>query len=121
MFACLETRASLAGMRDVKIALINQAILNNRSNSDNPRLRRVLWNPWQSNGKLRNMKNRSFKVLCHKQIRNARRGSKQEPAMKSLQAEGRFLHGCEISLLLRKSCPFAAKFSQPFCTARLFS
>ncbi|KAL6331771.1 hypothetical protein AAG906_020110 [Vitis piasezkii] len=36
------------------------------------RLRRVLWNPWQSNGKLRNMKNRSFEVLCHKQIRNAR-------------------------------------------------
>nr|CAN82342.1 hypothetical protein VITISV_029024 [Vitis vinifera] len=38
----------------------------------NQRLRRVLWNPWQSNGKLRNMKNRSFEVLCHKQIRNAR-------------------------------------------------
>nr|CAN80062.1 hypothetical protein VITISV_039547 [Vitis vinifera] len=31
--------------------------------------------------KVRNMKNRSFKVLRHKQIRNARRGSKQEPAM----------------------------------------
>ena len=28
------------------------------------------------------MKNRSFKVLCRKQIRNARRGSKEEPAMK---------------------------------------
>ncbi|KAL6321051.1 hypothetical protein AAG906_012035 [Vitis piasezkii] len=38
------------------------------------RLRRVIWNPWKSNGKLRNMKNRSFEVLCHKQIRNARRG-----------------------------------------------
>ncbi|RVX13140.1 Retrovirus-related Pol polyprotein from transposon 17.6 [Vitis vinifera] len=38
----------------------------------NPRLRSVIWNPWQSNGKLRNMKNRSFEVLCHKQIRNAR-------------------------------------------------
>ncbi|RVW47707.1 Retrovirus-related Pol polyprotein from transposon 297 [Vitis vinifera] len=48
----------------------------------NPRLRRVLWNPWQSNGKLRNMKNRSFEVLCHKQIRNARRGSKEKSAMK---------------------------------------
>ena len=46
------------------------------------RLRRVLWNPWQSNGKLRNMKNQSFEVLCHKQIRNARRGSKEKSAMK---------------------------------------
>ena len=35
------------------------------------RLRRVTWNPWQSNGKLRNMKNRSFEVLFHKQIRIA--------------------------------------------------
>ncbi|KAL6338388.1 hypothetical protein AAG906_020472 [Vitis piasezkii] len=35
----------------------------------NLRLRRVLWNPWQSNGKLRNMKNQSFEDLCHKQIR----------------------------------------------------
>ena len=35
-------------------------------------MRRVLWNPWQSNGKLRNMKNQSFEVLCHEQIRNAR-------------------------------------------------
>ncbi|RVW69793.1 hypothetical protein CK203_064278 [Vitis vinifera] len=48
----------------------------------NPRLRRVLWNPWQSNGKLRNMKNQSFEVLCHKQIRNARRGSKEKSAKK---------------------------------------
>nr|CAN84131.1 hypothetical protein VITISV_043503 [Vitis vinifera] len=47
----------------------------------NPRLRRVIWNPWQSNGKLRNMKNRSFEVLCHKQIRNARRGKIAEEAM----------------------------------------
>ncbi|RVW20099.1 hypothetical protein CK203_113221 [Vitis vinifera] len=38
----------------------------------NPRMRRVLWNPWQSNGKLKNMKNRSFEVLCHKQNQNAR-------------------------------------------------
>ena len=36
----------------------------------------------QSNWKLRNMKNRSFEVLCHKQIRNARRGSKEKSAMK---------------------------------------
>ena len=42
------------------------------------RLRRVIWNPWQSNGKLKNMKNQSFEVLCHKQIRNARRGSKEK-------------------------------------------
>ncbi|RVW86621.1 hypothetical protein CK203_045658 [Vitis vinifera] len=48
----------------------------------NPRLSRVLWNPWQSNGKLRNMKNQSFEVLFHKQIRNARRGSKVKSAMK---------------------------------------
>ena len=31
------------------------------------RLRRVIWNPWQSNGKLRNMNNQSFEGLCHKQ------------------------------------------------------
>ena len=37
------------------------------------RLRRVIWNPWQSNGKLRNMKSRSFEVLCHKKIQNARK------------------------------------------------
>ncbi|KAL6310775.1 hypothetical protein AAG906_007419 [Vitis piasezkii] len=78
----------------------------------NPRLRRVIWNPWQSNGKLRNMKNRSFEVLCHKQIRNARRGSKEKSAMKKI------LHGCEITLLLRKCCPFATKISQPFCTVQ---
>ena len=41
------------------------------------RLRRVIWNPWKSNGKLRNMKNQSFEVLFHKQIRNARKGSKE--------------------------------------------
>ena len=118
------------------------------------------------------MKNRSFEVLCHKQIRNARRGSKEKSVMKhswwqsfqpllehflksnlcilyvvsklrkstiqffkrcmiqswnegvtaiasrSLQAEGRMLHGCEISLWLRKCCPFAAKISQPFCTVQ---
>ena len=135
-------------------------------------MRRVLWNLWQSNGKLRNMKNRSFKVLCHKQIRNARRGSKEKSNMKhswwqscqpllehflefnlcmlyvvlklrkstiqcfkryairswnegvtviarrSLQAEGRMLHDCEISLWLRKCYPFAVKISQPFCTVQ---
>ena len=43
---------------------------------------RVIWNPWQSNWKLRNMKNRSFEVLCHKQIWNVRRGSKEKSAMK---------------------------------------
>ncbi|RVW59602.1 hypothetical protein CK203_100689 [Vitis vinifera] len=37
-------------------------------------------------------------------------------ARRSLQAEGRMLHGCEISLWLRKCCPFAVKISQPFCT-----
>ena len=46
------------------------------------RLRRVIWNPWKSNGKLKNMKNQSFEVLCHKEIRNARRGSKEKSAMK---------------------------------------
>ena len=46
------------------------------------RLRRVIWNPWKSNGKLRNMKNQSFEVLFHKQIRNARRGRKEKSAMK---------------------------------------
>ena len=101
------------------------------------------------------MNNRSFEVLCHKQIRNARRGSKEKStkkhswwqsckqllehflesnlcilyvvskirkskiqcfkrcvirswnevvtaiASRSLQAEGRILHGCEITLLLQ--------------------
>ena len=115
---------------------------------------------WQSFWKLKNMKNQSFEVLCHKQIRNARRGSKEKSAMKhswwqscqpllehflksnlcmlyvisklrksiiqcfkrcairswnegvtaiasrSLQAKGRILHGCEITLLLRND--FAA-------------
>ena len=46
------------------------------------RLRRVTWNPWKSNGKLRNMKNQSFEVLYHEQIRNARRGNKEKSAMK---------------------------------------
>ena len=46
------------------------------------RLRRVIWNPWQSNGKLRNMKNQSFEVLYYKQIQNARRGSKEKSVMK---------------------------------------
>ena len=127
------------------------------------RLRRVIWNPWQSYGKLRNMKNQSFEVLCHKQIWNARRGGKEKSAMKhflwqscqpllehflksnlymlyvvskirkstiqcfkrcaiciwnegvtaiasrSLQAKGRFLHGCEINLLLRE---FRSHFAQ---------
>ena len=46
------------------------------------RLRRVMWNLWQSNLKLKFMKNQSFEVLCHKQIRNARRGSKEKFSMK---------------------------------------
>ena len=46
------------------------------------RLRRVIWNPWQINRKHKNMKNQSFEVLCHKQIRNARRGSKEKSVMK---------------------------------------
>ena len=45
-------------------------------------MRRVIWNSWKSIGKLKNMKNPSFEVLCHKQIRNARRGSKEKSAMK---------------------------------------
>ncbi|KAL6337954.1 hypothetical protein AAG906_005918 [Vitis piasezkii] len=88
------------------------------------RLRRVIWNPWQSNGKLKNMKNQSFKVLCHKEIRNARRGIMSATfgsllevqfmhaifttiASRSLQAEGRILH-------VAKS-PFCCEMiSQPF-------
>ena len=42
------------------------------------RLRRVLWNPWQSNGKLRNMKNQSFDVLCHKQNPECKEGKQRE-------------------------------------------
>ena len=45
-------------------------------------MRRVIWNSWQSIGKLKNMKNQSFEVLCHKQIWNARRRSKEKSAMK---------------------------------------
>ena len=46
------------------------------------RLRRVTWNLWKSNGKLKNMKNQIFEVLCHKQIRSTRRGSKEKSAMR---------------------------------------
>ena len=42
------------------------------------RLRRVIWNPWQSNGKLRNMKNQSFEVLCHKQNPECKEGKQRE-------------------------------------------
>ena len=47
----------------------------------------------KANGKLRNMKNQSFKVLFHKQIRNARRGSKEEPVMKHS-----WWHSCQTLL-----------------------
>ena len=114
------------------------------------------------------MKNRSFEVLCHKQIRNARRGSKEKSTMKHSRGQSlsatfgalpgvqfmhiicrfearevsnpmlqtvcdselkwrsyshwkpitpswrKILHGCEISLGLRKCCPFAAKFRSLF-------
>ena len=127
------------------------------------RLRRVIWNPWQSNGKIRNIKSQSFEALksfAISKIRNARRGSKEKIyyeaflmtiisatfgalpevqfmhaicrfelrkstiqcfkrytirswnegvtaiAIRSLQVEGRMLHGCEITLLLRND--FAA-------------
>ena len=49
------------------------------------RLRRVIWNPWQSNEELRNMKNQSFEVLCHKQIRNARREAKMRKAKRKIE------------------------------------
>ena len=42
------------------------------------RLRRVTWNPWQSNGKLINMKNQSFEVLCHKQNPECKEGKQRE-------------------------------------------
>ena len=42
------------------------------------RLRRVIWNPWQRNGKLRNMKNQSFEVLCHKQNLECKEGKQRE-------------------------------------------
>ena len=45
-------------------------------------MRRIIWNSWKSIGKLKNMKNQSFEVLFHKQIRNARRGSKEKSAIK---------------------------------------
>ena len=44
-------------------------------------MRRVIWNPWQSNGKLRNIKNQSFEALkffAISKIQNARRGSKEK-------------------------------------------
>ena len=37
---------------------------------------------WKSFWKLKFMKNQSFEVLCHKQIRNARRRSKEKSTMK---------------------------------------
>ena len=45
-------------------------------------MRRVIWNSWKRIGKLKFMKNQSFEVLFHKQIRNARRRSKEKSAMK---------------------------------------
>ena len=56
------------------------------------RLRRVIWNSWQSNGKLRNMKNQSFEVLFHKQIWNARRGSREKSTMKQFLDDSNFSH-----------------------------
>ncbi|RVX03782.1 Pol polyprotein [Vitis vinifera] len=58
---------TIIGMSPYCLVITTQKLFDHQSN---PRLRRVLWNPWQSNGKLRNMKNRSFEVLCHKQILN---------------------------------------------------
>ncbi|RVW24965.1 hypothetical protein CK203_117541 [Vitis vinifera] len=127
MFEAIEYLASSKKLED-GFGMDNVAVVNGRGKmTSNPRLRRVLWNPWQSNGRLRNMNNRSFEVLCHKQIRNARRGSKEKSPrsilddsheLQPLQADHsklkEFLHGCEISLELRKCCPFAVKISQPF-------
>ncbi|KAL6315644.1 hypothetical protein AAG906_003748 [Vitis piasezkii] len=91
------------------------------------RLRRVIWNPWKSNGKLRNIKNQSFEVLCHKKIRtflmtvmSATFGALSEVqlmhaisiASRSLQAKGRILHSVAKS-------PFCCEMiSQPFCTLK---
>nr|CAN64282.1 hypothetical protein VITISV_036802 [Vitis vinifera] len=58
-------------LKSLRITLTGQYMLFDRQS--NMRLRRVIWNPWQSNGKLRNMKSRSFEVLCHKKIQNARK------------------------------------------------
>ncbi|RVW24964.1 hypothetical protein CK203_117544 [Vitis vinifera] len=78
MFEAIEYLASSKKLED-GFGMDNVAVVNGRGKmTSNPRLRRVLWNPWQSNGRLRNMNNRSFEVLCHKQIRNARRGSKEK-------------------------------------------
>nr|CAN83452.1 hypothetical protein VITISV_021236 [Vitis vinifera] len=82
----------------------------------NMRLRRVIWNPWQSNGNLRNMKNQSFEVLFHKQIRNARRGrSQQSNASNCVQfgAEMKELQPLEAEHRKLKA-NFAALRNQPF-------
>nr|CAN77796.1 hypothetical protein VITISV_040892 [Vitis vinifera] len=78
--------------------IVKQELFDHQSNQ---RLRRVLWNPWQSNGKLRNMKNRSFEVLCHKQIRNAR--SKRCPDRASGDTIGGRQNGSAPRVLLGNS------------------
>ena len=55
-------------------------------------MRRVIWNSWKSIGKLKFMKNQSFEVLCHKQIWNARRGSREKSTMKQFLDDSHFSH-----------------------------
>ncbi|RVW63932.1 hypothetical protein CK203_056793 [Vitis vinifera] len=70
--------------------------------------------------KVRNMKNRSFKVLRHKQIRNARRGSKQEPAMNSGSQQSNASNGVRFEVETKELQPLQAdhsKLKEDFCTA----
>nr|CAN70011.1 hypothetical protein VITISV_000610 [Vitis vinifera] len=78
----------------------------------NPRLRRVIWNPWQSNGKLKNMKNQSFEVLFHKQIRNARRGSKEKSAMKHILDDSHVRHFWDTSWSPMYACYMSFRSSE---------
>ncbi|RVW19226.1 hypothetical protein CK203_100134 [Vitis vinifera] len=61
--------------------------------------------------KVRNMKNRSFKVLRHKQIRNARRGSKQEPAMNSGSQQSNASNGVRFEVETKELQPLQADHS----------
>ena len=85
------------------------------------RLRRVIWNPWQSNGKLRNMKSRSFEVLCHKKIQNVRKYTRT--GRPDTPSEGVRIHhwrasGPHIQIGVAPGCapPFAPGCTPPFCT-----
>ena len=78
------------------------------------RLRRVIWNPWQSNGKLRNRKNQSFEVLCHKQNPECKEGKQREICHEAFFYDSHFSHFWSTSRSPFSTCyiPFQSSGSQ---------